>query len=391
LILAMISAVLAGCFWTIGHLAGPVTAVYLWADGRRRCRLAAAGPLAASLIAVAICLVVTSSRMDAKFSFHGRGAREAIGPVQGLSHTAQAVTENLVFGNLGLAVSTTPAQGAILTLALCALWLRGRASGPFDLRSPLTSLRNQKWTLRPLECAGAALVLGSYLMEFTFRGYMEYRYLRTVNLRFIVPWYSAVPQIGAVLWLAGWWAAETMETNAQLEPERRPRFLSRWGGLGIAVLICTMVLLHRPRVDYLVRSSVPPLLPSEQQYWPIARLQMMRANILLQFQANWQHATLGRLDRAETLAKRAGIGRDVIRSAFGHPALPASVVVLRPEMYNLYDTIALLDLPEQGSAVHPRIVREELKDFFAEVEEPRPPWLQDHDPWPPPSNTGDHE
>ena len=44
LVLAAVSAALAGWFWTIGYMAGPVAAVYLWLDGRRRCRLAAAVP-----------------------------------------------------------------------------------------------------------------------------------------------------------------------------------------------------------------------------------------------------------------------------------------------------------------------------------------------------------
>ena len=56
----------------------------------------------------------------------------------------------------------------------------------------------------PLECTGAALVLGSYLVEWTVRGYLPFRSLRTISLGMIVPWYDAVPQIGAVLFVAGW-------------------------------------------------------------------------------------------------------------------------------------------------------------------------------------------
>src|SRR5262249_347844 len=47
LVLAALAAGVAGGFWSAGNLAGPVTAVYLWFDGRRRCRLAASVPLAA--------------------------------------------------------------------------------------------------------------------------------------------------------------------------------------------------------------------------------------------------------------------------------------------------------------------------------------------------------
>ncbi len=95
-----------------------MAAVYLWVDGRRRCRIAAAVPLAATVIAVAVSLALASSRIESTISFHGRTVREAVSPVQGLLHTLQAIPENLAFGNLGLAVQTTPAQGAVLTLGL---------------------------------------------------------------------------------------------------------------------------------------------------------------------------------------------------------------------------------------------------------------------------------
>ena len=205
---------------------------------------------------------------------------------------------------------------------------------------PTWATHGRQRGLSPLECAGAALLFGSYLFEWTFRGYMDYQYLRTLNMRFIVPWYDVIPHIGAILWLAGWWA-ETRPAFIQHQGARRRQSLTRWGGSGLLLLIVTMVLLNRPRVDFLVRATVPPMLPSEQLRWPIARLQMMRASILLQIQADWQRATLRRLDRVQDLAIRLGLGRDALRAAFGHPYLPASVGRLQPEMYDLYDTVAL--------------------------------------------------
>jgi hypothetical protein len=394
LIFAMISAMLAGWFWTVGHLAGSVAAVYLWADGRRRCRNAAAAPLAASAIAVALSLAIASSRIDSKIGFHGRTVREAIRPARGLLHMSQAIPENLVFGNIGLAVQTTQAQGAILTLlilgaSLSRLWLGRRAAGQGDGPTHERGAANQRrWALSPLECAGAALVVGSYLVEWAFRGYMEYRYLRTINMRFIVPWYHVIPQIGAVLWLAGWWS-EMRPASTQPHGATKTIPLTRWGGLGLVLLIGTLMLLNRPRVDFLVRQSVPPLLPSEQKRWPLARLQMMRANIVLQSRSDWQRATLRRLDRAQELTSRLGLGRDAIRSAFGHPYLPGSVGALRPELYDLYDTVALLDLPEHARPAIPIAVRDELIKLFGEVKEPRPEWLTPDEVWPPQGETGD--
>ena len=91
----------AGGFWSAGHLAGPVAAVYLWLDGRRRCRLAAAVPLAATAAAVVLMLSMAARPMDSTVSFHGRTVREAANPIQGAITTAQAIPENLVFANLG--------------------------------------------------------------------------------------------------------------------------------------------------------------------------------------------------------------------------------------------------------------------------------------------------
>src|SRR5207302_6744372 len=109
-------AALAGGFWTIGHLAGPVAALYLWVDGRRRCRLAATVPLAATALTVGLSLIMAGRLIDSRVSFHGRTIRQAVNPVQGVVSTSQAIPENLVFGNLGLEVETTPIQGLVLTL-----------------------------------------------------------------------------------------------------------------------------------------------------------------------------------------------------------------------------------------------------------------------------------
>ena len=55
-------------------------------------------------------------KIDSTVSFHGRTTREAAQPVEGFLHTAQAIPENLILGNLGLKAQTTQSQGLILTL-----------------------------------------------------------------------------------------------------------------------------------------------------------------------------------------------------------------------------------------------------------------------------------
>src|SRR5262249_18488732 len=109
-----------------GHLAGPAAAVYLWLDGRRRCRWAAAVPLAATATAAALMLSMATRPMDSRISFHGRTIAEAFHPVQGAVITAQAIPENLILGTLGLEAQTAPIQGILLTLGLLLLWASRR-------------------------------------------------------------------------------------------------------------------------------------------------------------------------------------------------------------------------------------------------------------------------
>ncbi len=234
----------------------------------------------------------------------------------------------------------------------------------------------------PLECAGVALLLGSYVMEWTVRGYMDYQYLRTTNMHYIVPWYDALPQIGLVLFVTSWWSAAD-RTSVRYGGAAAPVALTLKGALMAVLLALLLIALNRPRVDALVRASVPALLPSERKRFPIVKLQTMRANAILYEQARWQRLYLRRLDRAEQVARRLGLSRDDIRRAFGHQWVPASGrgAPLQP---NLYDAAALLDLPEHGRTLDAANVYHALKEYLVADPEPRPEWLEPDDPWPPP-------
>jgi hypothetical protein len=368
------SALLAGWFWTIGHAAGPAAAVYLWQDGRRRCRLAAIVPLVAATLSVAIALGLGGRRIDSTISFHGRDMRTAANPIQGLMHTCQAIPENLVFANLGLTVHSTASQGVLLS-ALIFLACTSRV---------WSGHRKEKGArlFGPLESAGAAIVLGAYAVEWTFRGYLDYQFLRTINLRFMVPWYDSMPQIGAVLMLAGWWQNRRKQAGDGALPARtKPP--STLACLAVSLLVIVLIVLNRPRVDALVRAGAPPLAPSERERFAIPRLETMRANVLLIDRALWQRRCLRRLDRAELLAKRKGWGKDAIRSAFGRRFIPGSVAYVRPDQYDQYDAVALLDLPDRGRPVDPVSVRAALAEQLAEEPEPRPAWLAPDEQWPP--------
>jgi hypothetical protein len=388
LVLSAVSALFGGSFWTLGHLAGPTSAVYLWIDGRRRCRLAAIVLLGTSILAVVLSFALAARPIDARISFHGRTALEALNPPQGVLHTAQAIPENLIFANLGLTVQTTAFQGVIFTLGLLLLWTRrvwrqALRSRSLKDDSP-TATRLDGFALSPLECAGAALALGSYLVEWSFRGYFEFKFLRTINLHFIVPWYDVIPQIGAVLMALGWWSSSNPEQASRLV-RAKPVPTTWLGALGVVVLATGLIVLNRPRVESLVRSTVHPLLASERTlYYPTTRLQNMRAATLLTQQADWQRAHLRRLDKAQEIARRMGISRDALRAALGHPWVAGTVHQLRPELHDQYDAIGLLDVAEHGRAVDAVTVVQALLQYFMTEREPRPSWLMPNDPWPPP-------
>ena len=128
-----------------------------------------------------------------------------------------------------------------------------------------------------------------------------------------------------------------------------------------------------------------PLLPSEQKRWPLARLQMMRANILLQSRADWQRATLRRLDRAQELANRLGTWS---RRAFVRPSdiptCPGAWARFDPKCTTCTTRSRCSIFPSTGPPVIPAAARDELTELFAEVKEPRPEWLAPDETWPPP-------
>ncbi len=397
IVLSGISTALAGGFWTIGHMAGPVAAVYLWFDGRRRCRIASLVPLAATLLAVGTSLLMAPRAIDSRVSFHGRTVGQAADPVQGLLHTAQAIPENLVLGNLGLESQTTPIQGLVLSIGLAIIWAGSRwrqgsetvlptSSGDTPGRGALLRNESPPWfpfAFNSLECAGASLMLGSYLVEWTFRGYLDFRYLRTINLYNIVPWYDAIPQIGVVLFVAGWLSGPRRAGVSPAVPARTIPLTWR-GALGVGTLSLVLIVLNSPRVDALVRSSTPPLLPSEREGLKIDRLQTMRANMVLLNRAEWQRSYLRRLDAGETVARRMGLGQDAIRAAFGYLWIPAAIGGLAPTDHReLYDVAGLLDLPAIGRPSDPTLVRKMLRPYLDQDREPRPEWIAPGEAWPP--------
>ncbi len=384
---AAMAAAIAGGFWSAGHLAGPVTAVYLWIDGRRRCRTAALVPVAATAAAVALMFATASRPMDSTVSFHGRTIRQAMNPVQGAITTAQAIPENLLFANLGLGAETTAIQGILLTAGLLAFWLgrrwRRHPDGLDPAGKPGHPIPWLSFAFNPLECAGLAIVVGCYLLEWTFRGYFEYHNLRTISTYAIVPWYDVIPHVGAVLFVVGWWSGPRPAGQGGGHIPGPPARPTRGVALGLVILTLSLIGLNRPRVDAMVRNTCPRMLPSEFEQFKIPRLQTMRADLLIEYRVKWQRSYLRRLDSVEPVARRLGIGRDGIRAAFGHIYIPASTGRLLMAQRELYDVAAILDLPEKGRPLAPQAIRAALGSYLDADPEPRPQWIARGERWPP--------
>ena len=313
-----LSAWFAGGMWTIGHAAGPVGAVYLFADGRSRCRKAAAIPLAATLITMLTALALGGRRINAKISFHGRTSKQAVDVFNGAGHTLQSVPEDLGLQNLGLEAPTTLEQGIILTALLLICWFRAR-------------VRTRR--AGPMEWAGLTLVFAAYFVEWSFRGYLPFS-----SLRGVVPWYDTIPQLGAVLFLSGWLA----DARPPL-PARIGRLRDAPLGAVLAVLALTTALLavHRPRVQSLYTGDAPKPTPAEARVFLTPELRLLRARYLASALARHQRLHLARLDAAEAVARREGIGRKGIADAFGR--------VDTPEIPDVYDAADMLALPWENT------------------------------------------
>lgn len=337
---------LAGAFWTIGHAAGPVGTAYLWLDERRRARPAAVVPLVATVLSIALAWSLGGRNIDARISFHGRSQNEAADARAGITHTLQSIPEHLVFENLGLEVETTPLQGAALSFVLIGLWVTTWRHGGRPT---------------PMECAGATLLLLAYLVEWTFRGYLPFS-----SLRGVVPWYDTIPHVGFVLLLAG--CADRLSRTSERPPSARAQRLTRRQALALLIALFGMAAVHTRRVETLFMRSVPALNAAESDVYRTHELQLARARYLAEEFASRQRQNLARLDQAQALARRLGVGRAQIAEVFGR--------IDALELPPVYDALGLLDLPWDGNDVGSAQAREALRGLLAASQPPQAPLRQ---------------
>ena len=349
----MVLAVFAApAVWTGGLLAGPGALAYVRVKKSSLSRGALLVLAGTSALGLLLILFLARGMIKQTPLIWERHSELWPRPVQAVLHVAQAIAESLVFGNLGLDVLTTPFQAVILVLGLASLWSWSRG-GP--------------GRINPLEAAGATIVVGSYLLVYFFRGNLAFSSLRPVV------WYNAIPQVGAVLFAAGWWAG--------LRPAA-PSPMTRRGALAVSALVVTTALMQAPRVERYFIAKMPPMTPGEAKLFLVPFAQRDRALFLNALHREKQVRALARLDKVRSLSLRQKIGRQALHDAFGRLKIPG----LQAHA-GLPDAFDLLSLPRNGRPVPAEALS--LRDTFADLIRPepeqRPYWLAPSDPWPPKS------
>jgi hypothetical protein len=319
----LLATMAAPLFWSAGYTAGLVGLVYLWADGRRRCRLAAALPLAASATTALVVGIVAGPSIATTPHLAERPLGDLARLEPAVTHTAQAVCEALVLNNLGLDAVTSGGQAIVIIALLAGLWAWSRfRSDPAGQGPRLRS--------NPLEAAGAVLIVANFAMIFAVRG------TETTfdNLR-ALGWYDAIPQLGAVLLTAGWWSGRIES------PPPRAVELPRLGELlAVAVFTAVVLWLQTPRahrVIYQYDGAAAPIQPDDSTL----RERIHTAADLAE-RARSQRRALAVLDRIEQAARQAGTHHKALRQAAGRasvPGMPGNLPDFHaPDLLDWHDT-----------------------------------------------------
>lgn len=347
LALVALAIALAPAVWSGGLIAGPAVIVYILIrkEGRQ-----ARGPavfLGGLTIALAALVLVLSRRniqhSDVVWETH-RGTWPR--PVQALLSTAQALVESCAFGNLGVSASIAPAQAVALLICLACFWVwsKGRVR-----------------RVSALELTGATIAVGGCLMVYTFRGNWAYSELRTLG------WYHAIPQVGTIVFAAGWWSA--------LSP---PRIRTIELGeviavLGLVVLFC---LIQGPRSEQMLIDAAPAFSAGEALSFPSTELRRERALYFKAEQRDRQRRALARLDRVDDILARANVNPDALRARFGRVLVPGI-----PEQQLGCDAIDLLTRRSGAGDPAQALARSraELVELLTPEVPPTPFWLKPDD------------
>ena len=332
----------APAIWSGGLLAGPAAVIYLYVENRRRAHGAMVFLAGVTLCAGVLMFIASRGQIDVSQLVWEKRPDVWPRPIQVLLHTSQVLVEECVCGNLGLQVTTTPRQAVALLFAFAVLhtWSsRGRAG----------------WNA--LEVSGAFIAIGGCLLVFFFRGNLPYSSLRAYG------WYHAIPQLGAILFGAGWWTA----VSAAL-PERMSL------GQAAAVLVFTFLffLIQMPRAAQQLIQSAPELAVRETGLFPSTELLAGRARYFKVELHERQLRALVRLDRLDRLLTELNASPELLRGAFGRVMLPGL-----SEQQLGCDAISLLVPRPRNPDARAALAAESLVliELLRPEPEPVPPWL----------------
>ena len=143
--------------------------------------------------------------------------------------------------------------------------------------------------INPLEAAGAVLVASNFGMIYAVRGTeTTFDGLRALG------WYNAIPELGAVLFVAGWWSGQINSPPPRtIKPPLRIELLV------FVLFAAAMLVLQAPRADRVIfqydgLSAIYGAGPSNRTPGELAE------------QARAQRQSLHELDRLERSARSAG-------------------------------------------------------------------------------------
>ena len=351
-LLLLASACLAApAVWSGGLLAGPAATAYIVARNPSRFRAALVALAIVSVVAVVILVGLSHRQITENDQVWEHHKELWPRPVQAVLHTFQAIAETMVLANLGLDAVTTPYQSVVLVAALAGVWLWSR--GGFR-------------GLNPLEASGAVVVVGSYLLVYFFRGNFPYRSLRALG------WYNAIPQVGAMIFAAGWWHSLRLVL---------PHALTRIEALTLFGFVGLLCILQVPRVERNLLLNAPPLYASEAKRLPIPELQRLRALYVKEELLGRQVRALARLTKAEVALTRLHAGPETLRRIYGRVLVPGI-----PAKQFASDAFSVMKLPPDDPSYpfEPRRIQRAIDGLIQPEAEPRPPWLNPDDPWPRP-------
>ncbi len=346
LAIVVLAALAAPLYWSAGYVAGPVALAYLLAD--RRVSLSVAFlPLGASILTGLFVWCLAGARIAQSASADQSAVKVITRIPAGLAHTVQAVPEVLLLNNLGLNASTSLPQAA----ALCLLWvLVWKVSREPEVANLTRDHSLWKWLRRPnpLEAAGATLVVTCFVMIYSARGYQSFANLRALG------WYHAIPQLGAVLFAAGWVAERLQRIPSQAVQAGTAREL-----LWVVLFAALYLILQTPRANRVLYEYDGMASKIETGEEPPMQAPRDRAQLV--GRSDRQRLALARLDRLERTCRDQGIGRVRLRGVLGRHVIPGMPSNL-PDL----DAFDLLEVPDHGPGDSAHSIRDALREFEAQ-------------------------